>query len=276
MTADAGSFTSKVSDFSLHGLEGLASEYIPPPPGSFTPEGSWTQSYTMFVLVPEGALKVGEFSLERKVKGPANFALGMTSRSRGNSGFSLFQRAEIQCNLDALATPVSWLFDTKLAREANDPSYLQSGSRRSAFVRNSVMMVGNRLRTTRIVLDGAYSNEWSLLEAVQRLPCEKTQKIHYTLIDEFDTPQPAHTLAFRDKVNVPLQNGPARLTGYCDLGTAVVPTTYWVDEDHRLIFVCSGLTVYALNKTNRHSGQCPDRFSSSGSDVVRRPGKEIW
>lgn len=276
MTPDAGSFTSKVSDFSLRGLEGLGEEYSPPPLGNFTPDGSWKQSYAMFVLVPKGALKVGEFSLERKVKGSADFMLGIAMRSRGNSGFSLFQRAEIQCNLDALATPVSWLFDTKLAREANDPPYMQSGYRRSASVRNSVMMVGDRLRNTSIVLDGAYSNEWSLLEAVQRLPGEKTQNMHYTLIDEFDTPQPAHTLAFRDKVNVRLKDSPSLLTGFCDLGTAVVPTTYWVDENHRLIFVCSGLTVYALNMTNGHPGQCPDRFSSSGSEGVQQPGKEVW
>ena len=197
-------------------------------------------------------------------------------RSHGNSGFSLFQRAEIQCNLDALATPLSWFFDTKLAREANDPPYLQSGSKRSASVRNGVMMVGGRLRTTSMVLKGAYSNEWTLLEAVQRLTGENTQNIHFTLIDEFDTPQPAHTLTFRDKVNVPLKSGPAILTGYCDLGTAVVPTTYWVDENHRLIFVCSGLTVYALNMTNGHPGQCPDRFSSSASEGAQHPGKEVW
>ncbi len=276
MTADADRFASKVSDFSLRGLEGLAEEYIPPPLGSFTPDGSWKQTYAMFVLVPKGALKVGEFSLERKVKGSTDFMLGVAVRRRGNSGFSLFQRAEIQCNLDELATPVSWLFDTKLAREANDPPYLQSGRRRSASVRNSVMMVRDRLRTTRIELDGAYSNEWSLLEAMQRLPGEKTRNMHYTLIDEFDTPQPAHTLTFRDKVSVPLKNGPATLTGYYDLGTAAVPTTYWVDENHRLTFVCSGLTVYALNMTNGHPGQCPDRFSSSESEGPQDSGKENW
>ncbi len=274
MASDADSFTSKVSDFSLRGLDGLAEQYSPPPIGNFTPNGYWKQSYAMFVLVPLGALKVGEFSLERKVKGPTDFMLAATIRRYASPGFSHFQRAEIRCRLDALATPVSWLFDTKLAREATAPPYLQSGRRRSASVHNSVMMVRDRLRSTNIVLDGAYSNEWSLLEAIQRLPGEMTPNMHYTLIDEFDTPQQAHTLIFRDKVNVPLKNGTILLTGYCDLGTAVVPTTYWVDEHHRLIFVCSGLTVYALTATNGHPGQCPDRFSGSEPGSAQRPGKE--
>jgi hypothetical protein len=181
MTADTGSFTNSVSDFSLRGLEGLASEYSPPPPEKFTPDGSWKQSYTMFVLVPRGALKVGEFSLERKVKGSADFRLGVAMRSRANSGFSLFQRAEIQCNLDALATPVSWLFDTKLAREANDPPYLRSGCRRSASVRDSVMMVGGRLRTTSIVLDD-YLNEFTF--RFNRRTSKSRGKLFYRLAQQ--------------------------------------------------------------------------------------------
>ena len=45
MTPEVESFATEVSDFSLRGLEGLTTEYIPPPLGKFNPEGSWRQSY---------------------------------------------------------------------------------------------------------------------------------------------------------------------------------------------------------------------------------------
>ena len=59
MTTEVENFATQVSDFSLRGLEGLTTEYIPPPIGRFNPEGSWRLSYAMFVLVPRGAQQKG-------------------------------------------------------------------------------------------------------------------------------------------------------------------------------------------------------------------------
>lgn len=109
-------------------------------------------------------------------------------------------------------------------------------------------------------MPGPYSNEWTLLEAIQRMPGRSMQEVEYTLIDEYDTPQPGHRLSYRTQAQVTFQSGPAQLTAFCDLGRALVPTVYWVDEHHRLIFVCTGLMVYALTETNGRSGSCPNHY----------------
>ena len=263
MTSEVESFATEVSDFSLRGLEGLTTEYVPPPLGQFNPEGSWSHSYSMYVLIPRAAIMVGEFTLVRRPEGPDGFTLNVQTRRFSVSGFSQFQRAEIHCKSDALASPVSWQFDTKLAMNASDPPYLESGRARSGAVRDGVLMIRDNIRTARSPLPGAYGNEWTMLEAVQRLHREKTPTMDYTLIDEYDMPQPGHNLRYQDQLTVPLKNGPLKLHSYCDIGRAVIPTTYWVDEHNRLVFVCTGLQVYALNAADGQPGHCPSRYFSS-------------
>jgi len=274
MTPEVESFSAEVSDFSLRGLKGLTTEYTPPPIGKFNPEGSWRLSYAMYVLVPRGAQMKGEVTLVRKPKGSGGFTLVVHTRRTSVSGYSQFEHAEMQCRKDALASPVSWLFDTKLAQKPDDPPYLQSGRRRAGMVRDGVLMIRDNIRASRTPLPGAYGNEWTMLEAVQRLPREKTPTMHYTLIDEYDTPQPGHTLEYRDQVTVPLKSGPLQLLSYCDIGRAVIPTTYWVDEHNRLVFVCTGLQVYALNAANGKTGHCPPLYHSSHAAGPHYSGAE--
>lgn len=262
MTSGSSIDSQFADDFSLRKVAYLLEDYTPPPVSRFDPSGRWQQSYAMFVNQHEKGMKLGEFSLERAVEGGQNFALTVQARRFGNSGFSQFQHAEIRCRTDALATPVSWVFDTKMARDAGDQPYLDSGRRRSAAVANGALAVRDKWRTCKTPIDGPYSNEWTLLEAVQRLPGERTKYLDFTLIDEYDAPQPGHRLAYRTQAQVTLQNGPAQLTGYYDLGHAVVPTVYWVDKHHQLLFVCTGLMVYALSATNGQAGQCPEKYRS--------------
>lgn len=253
----------EVSDFALRGLKGLTKEYIPPPHGAFYPEGSWNHSFAMYWLIPRGAIKVGEVTLVRREKNSNGFILGVQPRRFSVSGFSQFVRAELHCKNNALASPVSWVFDSKLARNAHDRPYLQSGRRSTGTVRDGVLTIRDRFRTARTSLEGAYGSEWAIMEAVQRLPRERTPALDYTLIKQFGTPEPSHTLSYRDQVIVPIKDGSLKLHSYCDVGASVIPTTYWVDEHDRLVFVCTGLQVYALNVTDGATGHCPRHYTSS-------------
>lgn len=263
MTKATVTISDALSDFALSGVKGLTNEYVPPPFERFDPDGSWTQTYAMYVLIPRESIRVGEFTLVRQPQGSNTFTLGVYPRRLSVSGFSQFERAELHCRSDALASPVTWVFDSKLARKASDPPYLQSGRRFTGMVRNGVLMIRDNIRTTRTPLHGAYGSEWTLLEAVQRLPRQHTRTLSYTLIKQFATPEPFHTLAYRDLVTIDLKDGPLKLHSYCDIGSGVIPTTYWVDEHNRLVFVCSGLQVYALTAVNGLTGQCPQRYVSS-------------
>jgi hypothetical protein len=209
-------------------------------------------------------LMVGTFSVKRTPNGSRGFQLDVMTQRSAQSGFSHFQRATMQCSVNALASPSSWVFETKMAKAAEDKPYLESGRTRNASVADGTLVVrsGSRVHKTPIAPD--YSNEWSLWEAVQRLSGDKLKPISYTLIDEYDTPQSGHTLTYRGQQQVDCQSGPLKLTSYMDIGQAVVPTTYWVDEHNRLIFMCSGLQVYVLMATNGQSVPLPPRYPLYG------------
>lgn len=262
MTADLDILAQFADDYSLRKMAYLLGDYEPPPLGHFDPAGQWQQSYATFVQEGSGGDKTGEFSLERSPNGQQNFALKVEIRWFGNSGFYHFKQSELQCRTDALATPVSWVFETKLARDGNDAPYLESGGRSDATVLGGTLSVHYKWGTAKTVLDGPYSTEWTLLEAVQRLPGEQTRGLDFTLINGFDTPQPGHRLAYRGKAQVKLRSGLEQLTGYFDLGPALVPATYWVDRHQRLLFVCTGLSVYALLATDGQAGYCPRRYTA--------------
>ncbi len=259
---------SQVSqDFSLRRIAYLLPVYTPPPVANFNPTEDWKQDYTMYLLQPLNARKVGRFSLERSSKGSKQFILKVLTQRVGNSGYSQFQHAELNCRTDLLATPESWVFDTKMALTPNGKPYLLSGRRHSARVSNGILAIRDNFRTSAFPIPGRYSNEWTLLEAVQRLPGQMMQPIDYTLIDEFDTPWPNHRLAYRTQAHLHMQGGSEMLTAYYDLGRAVVPTVYWVDKHGRLIFVCTGLQIYALTATNGKSGQLPHQYPTLREDA---------
>jgi hypothetical protein len=259
MTASSDIQPQRRTGFSLRKVANLLGEYSPPPSEGFDSSKDWQQSYTMFDLEGQGVM-VGEFFLERKATKRETFALTVQIQRHGNSGYSQFQHAEIQCKTDALATPVSWIYDTKMALKPNDTPYLKSGKRSSAVVSGGVLAIRDGLRIRNSTIDGPYASEWALLEAVQRLPAEKMGEMNYTLIHGFDTVQPGHRIFYGGKVQVDLQSGPANLTCYCDLGSGVLPVAYWVDEYHRLLFICAGLRVYALSTSNGRTGKCPIRY----------------
>ncbi len=262
--------TSQADAFSLRKVANLLPEYVPPPAGKFDPNGHWQQTYTMFLMEGSLAKKVGDFSLKRDVKGEKAFVLSVESRRFANSGFSYFERAELQCRADHLATPTAWICYTKLAQNPGDQAYLQSGRRRNMKVAGGTLAIRDTFRVRRSPLIEPYSNEWTLLEAVQRLLGYQTKQLSYTLVDEYDAPIPGHTLKYQSKQQVTLGNGPAELTAYTDLGPAVIPTTYWLDKYHRLLFVCTGLQAYVLTATNGQVGHCPDQYTEPSGQRNRR------
>lgn len=260
-TADQIPFTG---DFPLRKVANLLPSYASPPAGSFDPFGSWEQSYAMYVLTGS-PLQLGRFAMKRTPKGPLGFELDMVIQRRAESGFSHFQQAKMQCRSNILASPTTWTFETKMAKAATEKAYLQSGRTRDGAVADGTLVVREGSRVHKTPLAPEYSNEWSLMEAVQRLRGDQFKPLSYTLIDEYDAPQPGHTLSYRGKQQVDCQGGKLNLTGYQDIGQAAVPTTYWVDEHNRLVFLCAGLQVYVLLATNGQSVPLPPHYSAYSS-----------
>lgn len=253
--------------FALNVL-GPALRGFQPPTGAFDPAGDWTHLYGVYTVGQRGCGRVGSLLLKRQAKGDG-VALHLEYLKRYSGDFQGKTIAELRCRADALATPVHWLMTSE--------SVAPKGQRvpntriwKKARVEGHSLVIRDKRATRRATLPAAWTVNWALFDAVQRLPREPFEPLHFTLFDDFDEVKPAQRLAYWHSVTVmlggrrvqkhtwqQLEKGrirktvwaregakAVRLHGYVQTGPGIVPIVYWVDERGRLLFVVAGLEAY--------------------------------
>jgi len=179
----------------------------------------------------------------------------------------------VEGKADGLATPIRWqaqscVHDTE-DKPIEDTRLQETGE---AGERGPRVKVGGK--TARVSVEGPFTFDWCLFEAVQRLPGEALEPLAFTLIDRLSREAKAEQrLAFRTAATVELGGKrvwreekqtleagavyrpvPARegatataLRAYNQTGRGILPVVYWVNEQGRLLFALSGLIGYVLN-----------------------------
>ncbi len=87
-----------------------------PPKREFDPSTSWTHVYDVYTVAHNGFNGLGRLAITRREAGQNTFPLRIEIQRNGISGYHQFARAELICQNDALATPATWTFETKLAK----------------------------------------------------------------------------------------------------------------------------------------------------------------
>ena len=96
------------------------------------------------------------------------------------------------------------------------------------------------------VIAGPLSSDWSLFDAVQRLPFAPIEA-QFDLLEHMTVLKPAQILRYRKDLAVQLAGGP-KLACFTRHGYATVPQEYWLDEQHRLVLVVAYNMAYLLNQ----------------------------
>jgi len=216
-----------------------------PPKGDFDPAGSWEQTWQVCTLAGRAAAvrPVGRLTLRRGVSGKTA-RLNVTYRRNVTGG-----RQEVTGTLegpadDPLAAPRRWSFRIRLFDTKGQPIPGTDIARRAAFADGRIT-VADATETRTLDPAGPYTVNWSLFDAVQRLPGGKTPAHTFTLIDHFDQAKSGTTLAFRREMDVQVAGGRAIATrAYEQLGRGNVPWVYWTDASGRLLWVVAGLEGY--------------------------------
>jgi len=196
-----------------------------PPTGYFNPAGPWEQTWSVCTLGGRqpAVRRVGRLTLRRGVESKTA-RLDVTYSKDLTGG-----RQEVVGTLEGpaespLSTPVRWSFRFRLLDAE-----------------------GQAIPATAIDPAGPYTVNWSLFDAVQRLPGADTPARTFTLIDHFDQVKPETTLSFRKAMDVRVAGGRTlRTRAYQQLGCGNVPWVYWTDEAGRLLWVVAGLEGYVL------------------------------
>lgn len=236
------------ADFPLNTI-GAAVNQIALPEGPFDPSGSWQQRYGVYSVA--GRLsRVGELRLDRQVKPSGRVLLDMQYQKSLSGGRQMIS-AKIHLAVDSpLSTPEDWSF---VARVLDTEGHVIDNTqiKKSIRVQNGVLTIDDASGQTTVPIAGDYTLNWALFDAVQRLPAESFDPIHFTLIDHFDQVKPNHTLSFRASPDVTIRGKPQKLLAYDQLGKGIVPWVWWTDQHGRLLAAVSGLEAYLLEPPKR-------------------------
>ncbi len=234
--------------FSLNRIPFVVERYRPPE-GTFDPAGTWVQEYDYVALGYWHFRTQGSLRIARRPIGNGSVSLRFDMDRIGRTGYSHYIVAEMEAHDDALAVPKAWRMEAKIAKSGDDPPYLFSGMRKMGRLEGATLTVVTGGDAESTALPGPCTCKWSLIDVAQRLPREKTERLRFSLIDEFDEVRHNQYITYRTTAMLPLRDGPAKLTAYEHLGEGVIPTVYWVDERGRTLFVVTGVEAFVLRSS---------------------------
>ncbi len=243
-------------DFPISTL-GSYRERIIAPAGPFDPSGSWTQVFGIH-SIGVGSSRVGTLVLNRRVGSDGRVSIsvrhekqligpaGARKAGPGKSRRVLEAVLQLRADETPLSTPRQWSFRTQVFDEEGRV-IPEAGLQRRTAVEGGTMRVTTGSGPPRTLpLDGQYTVNWALFDAVARLPREPFEPICFTLIDHLDQIKPQQKLTFRRMIDTPIAGETVRLYGFDQTGRGVMPWTYWVDRQGRALVVISGLETYML------------------------------
>ena len=227
-----------------------ALERMHPPQGDFDPSGAWQQVYGVYILAPargaksETPTKYGKLVLTRKAAQAGRFQLEVEQEifTRAKSG--LRSRATLTCAVDRLATPQEW----QLQSEPFEGSKAVAGTSvtEKAILRDRIIVRTNRSRN--IAVPGPFTSNWSLCEAIQRLPFDAPASPRFDMLEDLDLLKTGQSLHPVEGVTLELAGRNLRLHAFRQTGHGILPTHYWLDDEHRLIAAAGSLRGIILEK----------------------------
>ncbi len=262
-------------DFSLEFISARFTNFQIPE-GVFDPGGDWQLYYGVYTFAVQsqkpvlGGL-VGRMTLARKAVDEKEADLTLNFEKNG-PGTVQKVAAKIRCGTDALSTPVRWQYSAEVVNSQGKP-YENSKIAKRGEAADGRVEITDEQSTRRIAINGPFTINWAVWDAVMRMPREPAEPVRFTMLDHFDQLKRRQTLAFRKSAVVTLgqrrvkeqawqdlEKGRIQQTrwamtggrdvtlhGFEQLGEGIVPWTYWTDDKGRLLFVVSGLEVYILD-----------------------------
>lgn len=224
-------------------LRGLL-EKVRPPEGPFDPAGAWEHRYLVCRLQPDRGAKgehprpYGRLVLARKSPAGGQFSLDVDFSIQTRDSSGSHTHASIVCAADRLATPAKWELQSE-AIEDGKPTPLTSLSETATFERGTLVRRGRVERKT--AMPRPFTSNWSLMEAVQRLSFDNFPPLTFDMLEDLDLRKPGQSLKPAGNATLDLAGRQVRLHSFRQIGHGILPTHYWVDDQHRLIAVTGSL-----------------------------------
>jgi hypothetical protein len=219
---------------SLAAIERGLKDFVAPG-GAFDPAGTWTRVYRIWQieLAPPGAIG-GQLTVRRAPAGNGT-RLEVQQQSLMMKGYGYLCKASIQCAADRWSTPRQWTAETWTTAPDGQ---IEADSRLRFAARpadGEIHFSGIHKPPIRVAAH--WTLDWALIDALQRLPAAESGDSQFDLIEDCDLLRPRQRLSYVGPLTATLAGKDAELYGFCLVGTGTLPTFYWLDGQHRLLFV---------------------------------------
>ncbi len=212
-----------------------------PPSGPFDPNAAWSHTYADISSHHFAAIQ-GTVSVAHEPGGK----LHVESYRRCPNDYRYYTIADLQCSNDELSTPTAWEVESKIAKAAHAPAYLNTGLHKRCRVENGSLTLHEGQSRRRVELAGRHTCKWCLLAAAQRLPGFGTTQVQFTLIDEYDALCPGQVIRFRGTAEARTRAGVITVAMYQHTGVSTVPGVFYVGPNGRLLCYLAGMQLLAL------------------------------
>jgi hypothetical protein len=231
---------------------GMMDFYVPE--GKFDPAGSWKQVYRMWSIQPRISPKTidGYLTLRRESR-DGGIALDVEQQTlmKGTGAgpihsrpFAYWHKASIQCQANRWCTPQRWTAETWGTDQEKNVEPLTHVKFAAEVLGQEIRFSGIQNPAVHVAAD--WTMDWTLLEALQRLPAEENGNLAFDMIEDLDLLRPGQQLTFIRPFEANLAGKATQVYGFCQIGTGTLPITYLLDQNHRLLLAMHNIRAFIL------------------------------
>jgi len=214
---------------------------------AFDPDKDWTQRYRLYGshgYKGDKTAAPGTLEIHRE-KAIGGQRLKVTQRITHDDKREHLIRAEMSCAVDMTATPRKWRVESRFTG-AGEPVAGVASTSEGAFRRDSIRLKAGGLEQK--FNSRQLAADWSLMEAVQRLPYEEMVPLHFDMMEGLSLLRPGHVLTYGGTETYLDGGREVLLYRFSQVGRGILPYEYYLDENHRLVLSITLSRAYWLDR----------------------------
>ncbi len=158
-----------------------------------------------------------------------------------------FFTGDIYAENNILATPRSWLCRTKIARTKKDPAYLDTDHTwRGSYGNGQISYESGPYHYSKPAGSRDLTWKWGIIHLIQKMAETSMDEIHFSALDELDMVYDHQYARFRKQQAIDCGDRILDFKVFDVLGDGIIPTVYWVDNRHRVVFIVTGTEAFVL------------------------------
>ncbi len=195
-----------------------------------------------------GKTPVGSIRIERQREGDSLRFL-IAQRFEHDAGRNHDVKATVHCAADPVATPEKWQLESRFTDQAGKPVAGTGSVVAGVFKNGKITISTNGYKQT--YSSDSLASDWTLIDAVQRLPFEEGKPHRFDMLEELTLFRPQHAIYYRGAELFETGNRCLTLHRFDQVGTGTLPYNYWLDENHRLILFVTLSQAYWLDSPEK-------------------------